>query len=267
MACTSFSFTLGPERIDQQLSAACPNAKVTDMARAQAGAIAALGACRVALLTPYIGAMADKNAEMLEAGGEAKCSRRRTALPRALGLARVRAAAFQLTRLAAAGGVTVVSRATMLLERDEQTTAVLPACIAEWAAAVDCAEAEVVVIGCSAFRACEYGFIDELVRPRPRCPPLLRRQLRQDSPPRGQLVGVRGASLSLARGGGSRRFLEGRGVPPTVPLISLHALQNWQELQLGKPVVTSTQAFMWSMLRTAGVDDQIKGYGKLLSAH
>ena len=68
-------------------------------------------------------------------------------------------------------------------------------------------------------------------------------------------------------GVGSRRVLEGRGFPPTVPLISLRALQNWQELQLGKPVVTSTQAFMWSMLRTAGVDDQIKGYGKLLSAH
>ena len=33
----------------------------------------------------------------------------------------------------------------------------------------------------------------------------------------------------------------------------------------GKPVVTSTQAFMWSMLRMAGVSDRIGGYGSLFS--
>ena len=71
--------------------------------------------------------------------------------------------------------------------------------IAAWARAVDCEEADAVVVGCSAFRAAESGFIDEL------------------------------------------------------------------EAELGKPVVTSTQAFMWSMLRMAGVRDRIGGYGALFS--
>ena len=34
-----------------------------------------------------------------------------------------------------------------------------------------------------------------------------------------------------------------------------------------KPVVTSTQAFLWRLLRVAGVHDQISGYGALLANH
>ena len=165
MACTSLSFTLGPDHIDKQLGCVCPGVKTTDMARAQAKAIAAIGAKKVALLTPYITSLADKNKDMLEAGGD----------------------------------IIVVRRATMELERDELTSAVSKATISAWAEAVDCDECDAVVIGCSAFRACEYGFIDEL------------------------------------------------------------------ELLLGKPVITSTQSFMWSMLRTAGINDQINGYGKLFN--
>ena len=167
MACTSLSFTLGPDLVDAQLRAPYPAVKTTDMARAQAAAIAALGVKRVALLTPYILKLADRNAAMLESS----C------------------------------GVRVVSRATMGLPRDEDTTAVAPATIIDWAVAVDCPSAEAVVVGCSAFRSTEYGFLDSL------------------------------------------------------------------EKRLGKPVVSSTQAFMWSMLRTAGVQDQIEGYGKLLAQH
>lgn len=37
------------------------------------------------------------------------------------------------------------------------------------------------------------------------------------------------------------------------------------EKRIGVPVVTSTQAFLWHMLRTAGVADQVSGYGKLFS--
>ena len=73
-----------------------------------------------------------------------------------------------------------------------------------WAAengTADCAEAQAVVLGCSAMRACGPGFIDGLER------------------------------------------------------------------ELGKPVVTSTQAFLWMMLRTAGVEDRIEGYGRLLREH
>jgi maleate isomerase len=36
------------------------------------------------------------------------------------------------------------------------------------------------------------------------------------------------------------------------------------EKALGKPVITSTQATLWHALRLAGIDDPIKGYGRLL---
>ncbi|HOS29072.1 MAG TPA: arylmalonate decarboxylase [Deltaproteobacteria bacterium] len=36
------------------------------------------------------------------------------------------------------------------------------------------------------------------------------------------------------------------------------------EERLGKPIVTSTQAAMWHMLRTVGVHDCLEGYGRLL---
>ena len=37
------------------------------------------------------------------------------------------------------------------------------------------------------------------------------------------------------------------------------------ELRVGVPVVTSTQGFLWHMLREAGVNDTLDGYGKLFS--
>jgi maleate isomerase len=37
------------------------------------------------------------------------------------------------------------------------------------------------------------------------------------------------------------------------------------EIILGKPVITSTQAYIWRMLRLAGINDQIDGYGRLFS--
>ena len=127
VACTSLSFTLGADRVDAELRSGFPDATTTDMARAQAAALKALGARRVALVTPYVEAIADKNAAMLEAQGHA-----------------------------------VVARATMDLDRDELTTAVEPACIAAWCKATDVADADAVVVGCSAFRACGRGFIDAL---------------------------------------------------------------------------------------------------------
>lgn len=168
VACTSFSFTVGPTAIDRELRAAtCNAAKTTDMSRAQAAAIAALGARRVALLTPYIEPLSRANEAMLRSSA----------------------------------GVEVVRRVTMGLERDALTTAVSQGTIKRWAEFADCAAAEVVVVGCSAFRACSPGFVDEL------------------------------------------------------------------EAALGKPVVTSTQAFLWRMLRLAGVRDQVDGYGKLFREH
>jgi maleate isomerase len=164
LSCTSMSFVLGADRVDAQLRRAVPHAKTTDMARAQAGALAALGVERIALVTPYIVDLAEKNAAML-----AEC------------------------------GVTVVAHHTMGLTHDSQTDKVSKPTIRAWAQAVDCESAQAIVIGCSAMRACEPGFIDEV------------------------------------------------------------------EAAVGKPVVTSTQAFLWSMLRTSGINDQISGYGHLMS--
>ena len=166
LSCTSMSFVLGPERVDRELQSACPNAVSTDMSRAQMAALHALGVKRIALVTPYIQDLAERNAAMLESGG-----------------------------------LDVVSHQTMGLTHDSMTDKVSKETIREWAAATDCAEAEALVIGCSAMRACEPGFISDL------------------------------------------------------------------EQAHGKPVVTSTQAFMWSLLRAAGVKDQITGYGTLFSAH
>ena len=39
------------------------------------------------------------------------------------------------------------------------------------------------------------------------------------------------------------------------------------EAESGKPVITSTQATLWKLLRAAGVQDAISGYGKLLADH
>lgn len=39
------------------------------------------------------------------------------------------------------------------------------------------------------------------------------------------------------------------------------------EEELGKPVITSTQATLWHALRLAGVADPITGYGRLLAEH
>lgn len=168
LSCTSMSFTLGPEKVDNLLHQAVPTAKITDMARAQAIALQVLGASKVALFTPYIESLSVANAAVLKESA----------------------------------GVEVVNRLTMGLDRDELTSLVSLECIRQWVAKVNCDEADAVVIGCSAFRACPpTGFIDEL------------------------------------------------------------------EAMLGKPVVTSTQAFLWAMLRTAGVRDTIVGYGKLFREH
>src|SRR3954465_7172223 len=42
-----------------------------------------------------------------------------------------------------------------------------------------------------------------------------------------------------------------------------HTVIDRLEQALGKPVITSTQATLWHALRLAGIDDRIKGYGRL----
>ena len=46
-----------------------------------------------------------------------------------------------------------------------------------------------------------------------------------------------------------------------------HPIIDELEARIGKPVVTSTQATLWHVLRLAGVDAPIPGYGRLLREH
>ncbi|CAJ1417457.1 unnamed protein product [Effrenium voratum] len=165
LSCTSYSFTLGSEKVREQLNAGLPDVPATNMADAQLLALKALNVRKVALLTPYIEELSVANAAMLESSG-----------------------------------LEVVKRITMNLPTDELTSALTPPEIAQWALRVDVPCADCVVIGCSALRACQENFLDDL------------------------------------------------------------------EAQLGKPVVTSTQAFLWRMARLAGATNHISGYGRLLSA-
>lgn len=49
--------------------------------------------------------------------------------------------------------------------------------------------------------------------------------------------------------------------------LNSHEVIETLEQALGKPVVTSTQATLWQLLRSAGIEDRIAGYGQLLSRY
>ena len=46
-----------------------------------------------------------------------------------------------------------------------------------------------------------------------------------------------------------------------------HPIIDELEARIGKPVLTSTQATLWHVLRLAGVAAPITGYGRLLREH
>lgn len=165
IACTSMSFILGPTAIRKELKYGFPSALPTDMFEAQVEALKVFRVSRVALLTPYIEEVSKKNALMLSSEAN----------------------------------VQVVSRYTMNLSHDYMTTNVSLDTIIQHVLNINCSSAQIIVIGCSAFRICEPGLITELER------------------------------------------------------------------IVGKPVITSTQAYLWWMLRMAGVKDRIDGYGTLFS--
>lgn len=52
-----------------------------------------------------------------------------------------------------------------------------------------------------------------------------------------------------------------------MPCVDLHTLDLIDKLEgdLQKPVITSNQATMWNILRLAGINDRIPGYGRLLA--
>jgi len=167
LACTSMAFTLGAELVDSELREAAPEAKGTDMARAQVAAIRALGGwnARVALLTPYVEDLSRRNQAFLEEAG-----------------------------------LKVVARRTMGLLLDTEITRVKQSSLLKLAKEMmTTTECDVFCFGCGGLRTFSDGFIDRTER------------------------------------------------------------------ELGVPVVTSNQAMVWRMLRLADIQDNIQGFGTLLS--
>mmetsp|Transcript_45982 Transcript_45982/g.82793 ORF Transcript_45982/g.82793 Transcript_45982/m.82793 type:complete len:293 (-) Transcript_45982:719-1597(-) len=174
ISCTSLSFTLGKERINRLFST-----RYTDMWSSVLAALSVMAPNgRLAVLTPYIKELHQKNLHLLISSG------------------------YQ-----------ILASHNLGLAVDRETTAVDPSFISDSAIALATAAsrnpegaAEVVFIGCSAFRACAPGFISRL----------------EDE--------FRNQGLSCC-------------------------------------VVTSTQAFLWNMLRLSGIQDHMDGYGTLFTQH
>ena len=55
-----------------------------------------------------------------------------------------------------------------------------------------------------------------------------------------------------------------QGILLTCLNLGSHAVIDQLERQFGIPVITSTQATFWRLLRIAGIDDRVAGYGRLL---
>jgi len=131
LACTSMSFTLGPEIVDGELKAAHPNSLTIDMARSQLKALRTMGCRQIGLVTPYIDVVHNANADMLESGGD-------VAVGSSVNLGLVK------------------SEWSSMVDRDTIIKAV------KLASERSDTPLDAVVIGCSAFRVCVPGFISEL---------------------------------------------------------------------------------------------------------
>lgn len=164
LSCTSLACSLGREAVQAEMASAQPGARVTDMASAVLAALAQVGARRLAVLTPYQPALHAQLLGLLEDEGH-----------------------------------DIVAEQALGLSDDAEISAVSRASLVELACAADHADADALLIACSALRVCVPGLLDEL------------------------------------------------------------------EDRLGKPVVSSQQAFLWQLLRLAGVDDRVGGYGRLLA--
>ena len=51
-----------------------------------------------------------------------------------------------------------------------------------------------------------------------------------------------------------------------ISCVTLHTIEIIEALEhdLGKPIITSNQVTMWNLLKLAGVNEKIEGYGQLL---
>jgi len=124
VACTSLSFLIGRDRLAAELP---EGVRLVTMWDAVLAALRALGARRIALLTPYIDAVHARNVELLQEAG------------------------FSVARSMCLG-----------LATDAETSEVEPSCVAECAQALAGPDLDAIFVGCSAFRACAPSFISEL---------------------------------------------------------------------------------------------------------
>ncbi len=163
-ACTSGSLVIGEDRVFAELAKGAPKAKVTSLISGVLRALRAVGAKKIAVATPYLDEINQREAVYMERAGFDICNIR-----------------------------------GLQLEKDSDMIRVRPDAIARLAKAVDCPDADALFISCGALR-------------------------------------------------------------------SIDIVQDLEN-ELGKPVICSNQAMMWDMLRLAGIEDRIDGYGQLLREH
>ena len=160
-ACTSGSLVIGEDRVMAELRKGAPGAQATSLITGVLAALRAIGAKRIAVATPYLDEINQREADYMTAAG------------------------FEITRIAG-----------LNLEKDSDMIRVRPDYIADFAASIDSPDVDALFISCGALRSIE--IVDAL------------------------------------------------------------------EQRLGKPVICSNQAMAWDVLRKAGINDSIAGYGRLL---
>jgi len=88
-----------------------------------------------------------------------------------------------------------------------------------------------------------------------------------------QWLDKRGFEISEVSGETLRRLAAEVDTPESEAVLisctSLHTFEVIEDIEreLKKPVVTSNQATLWNMLRLAGIEDKIEGYGRLFSRY
>lgn len=124
-ACTSGSLVIGETRVFAELRKGAPNAKTTSLISGVIQALRILGVRKIAVATPYLDEINDREADYLAAAG------------------------FEVTQIQG-----------LNLEKDSDMIRVKPDFIADFAASVDSPEAEAVFISCGALRSLE--IVEEL---------------------------------------------------------------------------------------------------------
>ncbi len=126
-ACTSGSLVLGEERVAQELNRGAPNAIATSLISAVIRGLKTLGVTRIAIATPYLDEINQREKRYLEQAG-----------------------------------FDVVNIEGLQLEHDSDMVRVAPDYLLEFAASVDREDAEALFISCGALRSLD--IIDELER-------------------------------------------------------------------------------------------------------